>query len=151
MDEKTPSQGSKETIHHNEGENADIPDEIEGVLSKLPGPERENMTRIIAAGFSFLSLSSPEGEVAKKITPEHITTILDQQEKGMDYTYKEGLQKKIFFVVILVIIILAVIAIIALLKDENPDIMYQILTVLISASLGAAGGYGIGIGKRNDE
>ena len=77
--------------------------------------------------------------------------MLNAQEKGMDYTYKENQHRMIFFVVILIIVVIAVIAIIALLKDNHSEAMTRILTALISAALGAAGGYGIGVKKRNDD
>ena len=57
----------------------------------------------------------------------------------------------IFFTVILLIVVVAVLVIIILLKDSNPETMEKILTVLVSGALGAAGGYGIGVKKRNDE
>lgn len=130
-------------------EQENIPPEIAEVLSELPDPQRKEVTRMMMASFSMISRSSPEGEIAKKITPDHISSMLAAQQKGMDYTYKENQCQKIFFVVILLIVICAVIAIIVLLKD-NPEVMMQILTALISAALGAAGGYGVGSKKRND-
>lgn len=126
-----------------------LPPEIVEVLNELPDPQRKEVTRMIAS-FSMISRSSPEGEIAKKITPDHISTMLEAQQKGMDYTYKDRQHQKIFFVAILLIVIVAVIVIIMLLKD-NPEAMMQILTALISATLGAAGGYGIGAKKRDDD
>lgn len=126
-----------------------IPPEIAEVLNELPDPQRKEVTRMMAS-ISMISRSSPEGEIAKKITQSHISIMLEAQEKGMEYTYKDNQHQKIFFVAVLLIVILAVIAIIILLK-ENPEVMMQILTALISAALGAAGGYGIGAKKRDDD
>jgi len=133
-----------------EAEHDDIPAEMAEVLNELSEPQRKEVTRIMSAGFSMISRTSPEGEIAKKITPDHISAMLNAQEKGMDYTFKENQNKMVFFVIILVIVVGAVITIIALLKDSNPDAMEQILIALISAALGAAGGYGIGVKKRDD-
>lgn len=105
---------------------------------------------MMTAGFSMISRTSPEGEIAKKITPDHITSMLNAQEKGMEYTYKENKNRMVFYAIILTIIIIAVIVIIVLLKDNNSEAMTQILTALISAALGAAGGYGYGVNKRKD-
>ena len=132
-------------------EHETIPPEMAEVLSTLPEAQRKEVTRIMTMGFSMISRSSPEGEIAKKITPEHISTMLTTQQKGLDYTYKESRFEKIIFVVILLIIISAVIAIIILLRDKDPETMSQILTVLISAALGAVGGYGIGVKKRDND
>lgn len=133
-------------IEHN-----DIPPEMVEILSDLPETKRKEATRIMTAGFSMISRTSPEGEIAKKITPDHISAMLSAQEKGMEYTYRENQHKMIFFAVILAIVVVAIIGIIALLKDNNPEAMTQILTALISAALGAAGGYGIGVKKRDDD
>ena len=128
-----------------------IPAEVAEVLSELPEPQRKEVTRMMTAGFSMVSRTSPEGEIAKKITPEHISSMLNTQEKSMDYAYKENQHRMVFFAVILLIIIAAIIVIIVLLRDNNSEAMTQILTALISAALGAAGGYGIGVKKRNDD
>lgn len=128
-----------------------IPQEVAEVLSDLPEPKRKEVTRIMMAGFSMISRTSPEGEIAKKITPDHISSMLNAQEKGMDYTYKENQHRMIFLVVILFLVLAAIILVIYLLKDNNAEAMTQILTALISATLGAAGGYGIGSRKRDDD
>ena len=57
----------------------------------------------------------------------------------------------IFFVVVLLIIVIGVVIIIALLRENNTEAMTQILTALISAALGALGGYGLGTRKRSDD
>lgn len=128
-----------------------IPPEMAEVLNGLPEPQREEMSRMITTSFGMIGRVSPEIEIAKKITPDHISSMLNAQEKGLDYTYKDNQHKMIFFVVILVVVLIAIIAIIALLKDNNSEAMTRILTALISAALGAAGGYGIGAKKRNDD
>lgn len=128
-----------------------IPEEMAEVLSELPEPQRKEMTRMMTAQFSMISRTSPEGEIAKKITSEHISSMLDAQKKGLDYTYKENQHRMVFFTIILLIVIGAIIAIIVLLRDSNSEAMTQILTALISAALGAAGGYGIGVKNRNDD
>lgn len=132
-------------------EHETIPPEMAEVLSELPEAQRKEVTRIMTMGFSMISRSSPEGEIAKKITPEHISTMLATQQKGLDYTYKENRFGKIISVVILLIIISTVIVIIILLRDKDPETMSQILTVLISAALGGVGGYGIGVKKRDND
>lgn len=104
-------------------EHDNIPPEMAEVLSELPEPQRKEVTRIMTAGFSMISRTSPEGEIAKKVTSEHISLMLSAQEKGMQYTYKENQHRMIFFAVILFIVVVAIIAIIALLKDNNPEAM----------------------------
>ncbi len=141
-----PSKGIAAVSEHD-----GLPEEMAEVLNKLPEPQRKEMTRMMTAGFSMISRTSPEGEIAKKITPEHISSMLNAQEKGLDYTYKENQHRMVFFTIVLLIVIGAIIAIIFLLRDNNSEVMTQILNALISAALGAAGGYGIGVKNRNDD
>lgn len=148
MATKAPKPVQPKAILPVEDDHDSIPPEVAEVLNDLPEPQRKEMSRMFTASFGMISRISPEGEIAKKITPDHISSMLNAQEKGMDYTYKENQHRMIFFVVILIIV---VIAIIALLKDNHSEAMTQILTALISAALGAAGGYGIGVKKRNDD
>lgn len=151
MATKAPKPAQPKAILPVEDDHDSIPPEIAEVLKDLPEPQRKEMSRVFTASFGMISRISPEGEIAKKITSDHISSMLNAQEKGMDYTYKENQHRMIFFVVILIIVVIAVIAIIALLKDNHSEAMTRILTALISAALGAAGGYGIGVKKRNDD
>lgn len=132
-------------------EHDELPPEMAEVLREIPEPQREEVTRIMTAGFGMISRISPEAEIAKKIKPEHISAMLDSQQKGMDYTYRENQHRMIFFVVVLLIIVVGVVIIIALLRENNTEAMTQILTALISAALGALGGYGLGTRKRSDD
>ncbi len=134
-----------------ENEHDSIPPEMAEVLDELPPEQRKEVSRMMMASFGMIDRISPEGEIAKKITPDHITAMLSAQEKNMDYSYRENQHRMVFFVITLVIVLAAIITIIVLLKDGHPEAMTQILTALISAALGAAGGYGIGIKKRNDD
>lgn len=151
MSSKPSKQEQSKAVLPVEDDHDSIPPEMAEVLNELPEPQRKEMSRMITASFGMISRTSPEGEIAKKITSDHISSMLSAQEKGMDYTYKENQHRMIFFVIILVIVTIAIIAIIALLKDDHSEAMTQILTALISAALGAAGGYGIGAKKRNDD
>lgn len=151
MANKTPKPVQSKSIMPVEDDHDSIPPEMAEVLNDLPEPQRKEMSRMITASFGMISRTSPEGEIAKKITPDHISSMLNAQEKSMDYAYRENQHRMIFFVVILAIVITAIIVIIILLKDNNSEAMTQILTALISAALGAAGGYGIGVKRRNDD
>lgn len=150
MTSKTQESSQDKPVLPVEDDSNSIPPEITEVLSELPEQQRKEVRRMYMAAFSMINRSSPEGDIAKKITSEHISSMLNAQEKGMDYAYKENQHRLIFFVVVLVVIVVAVVTIIALLKDSHPESMSQILTALISAALGAAGGYGIGSRNRND-
>lgn len=150
MDDKSMKPVQPESESSAENSDDDIAPEIEEILNDLPAPKRKEIRQVVST-VSMYGRFSPENSVAKKITEEHITRMLDTQEKGMEYTYKENQHKMIVGVVILALSLIAVIVIIAMLKDNNSEAMTQILTALISATLGFAGGYGLGTNKKKDD
>lgn len=101
--------------------------------------------------FSMISRISPEAEVSKKVTSEHITTMLNTQDKAMEHTFQDNKEKRWFSMGLAVLACVMLIVVILLLKD-NPDMMEKIITIVLSALLGGAGGYGFGFfrGKNDD-
>lgn len=119
-------------------------DEIFGeVLEGLPREKREIIEKTIVSQFAMVSRTSPEGEIAKKITEEHIDKLLDNQGKAMDYAHKDEVHKKIFLGFVGLVMLGAVFGVILLLKDK-PEIMERILTVIVTAVVSGLGGYGVG-------
>ena len=113
------------------------------VLEGLPQEKREIIEKTIISQFAMVSRTSPEGEIAKKITPQHIDKLLDNQGKAMDYAHKDEVHKKILVGVVLFFVIVVVFGVILLLKD-SPEIMERILTVVVTAIISGLGGYGVG-------
>lgn len=127
-----------------------LPDEISEMLEGVPEPKRQNLVRVMEAQFSMISRVSPEIEISKKITGDHITTMLQNQNKAMDLQHKDQWQRMLFYGFIVLILLIAVFGIIFLLKDI-PEIMERVLTVLVTAIISGLGGYGIGSRKRNGD
>lgn len=126
---------------------SDIPPEMAEALKAVPEPQRKEIREMLSISYSMMLKTSPEAEVAKKIKPEHITAMLDAQNKGMEYTYKENTHKMLFSGAILLIIVVAVLIVILLLRDSHSEEMSTIVNLLIGAALGFSGGYGIRAGK----
>ena len=70
---------SEEVSQTENDQDDDLPSEMTEVLNGLPETQRREVTRMMSAGFSMISRTSPEGEIAKKITAEHITSMLETQ------------------------------------------------------------------------
>ena len=119
---------------------------IEQVLDSLSPEQRTVIERSMVAQFAMVSQATPESEVAKRITGEHITKMLDNQSKAMELTHKDENNRKLLFAGIIVALLATVFGVIVLLKDQ-PETMEKILTVLITATISGLGGYGIGRGK----
>lgn len=130
--------------------NYNVPvDNIDEILDALPQEQRRIIERTMVSSVAMITKSSPESEIANKITSEHITKMLENQEKAMDYSFKDEKYKNIFYGVIIFILLASTLCIILLLKDL-PDTMERVLTVLITAVISGLGGYGIGKGNKED-
>lgn len=126
---------------------AEIPEEFAEVLEGVPEPKRKAIEKIMISQYSMISRFSPEVELSKKVTSEHITTMLNSQEKAMEYSYKENQHKMVFGGIILAVVLSAVFGFIALLK-ENPELLEKVLIGVFSLAAGLFGGYGIGTRKK---
>ena len=129
--------------------NAALPEEISQVLEGVPPAQREVIERFMISQVSMISRISPEIEVSKKITAEHITTMLNTQDKAMERTFRDNTQKRWYSIALVVLSCAVLIALVVLLKDI-PETMEKIITIVLSGLLGGAGGYGLGVNKRRD-
>lgn len=124
--------------------------ELEDVLESVPPKHRKVIERMmISSSIQMRSISSPETEVMKKLTPDHISKYLDGAELEMKNSYAEKLHRKIFTFSTMIVAMIFFIFLIILLKD-NPDIMEKVIYTVGGVVVGAFGGYGFGK-NRNDE
>lgn len=134
-----------------DNEAASLPEEVVRALEDMEPGKREQIERLMVSQFSLISRISPEVEVSKKITAEHITTMLNTQDKAMEHTFQDKKESRWFSIGLTLLACIVLILIIILLKD-TPDVMEKIITIVVSALLGGAGGYGFGFskGKKDD-
>lgn len=151
-EKKAVANQDADTDKHENEDDGLIPDDvIDDMFSSIGDPKtRDRVKHVFKSEVGVFSGFSPQLAVMKKINEEHITTFLKTQDKSLDYNYKDDRNKKVFFAIILIIVCAVILAIIGLLKDSNPEQMERIITVLVSAVLGAAGGYGVGYKKGKD-
>lgn len=123
--------------------------ELEEVLESVPPEHRKMIEKmIISSSVQMRSIVSPETDVMKKLTPEHISKYLDGAELEMKNSYTEKFHKKVFSILSMTIIMIFLIVIIILLKD-NPDIMEKVIYAVGGVIAGAFGGYGFGKNKND--
>jgi hypothetical protein len=126
-----------------------LPEEVTEILRDVKPETRKEIERIMVSQFSMISRISPDVEVSKKITSDHITTMLNTRDKAMEHTFQDNKGKRWFSIALVFLACVVLVAIILLLKD-TPDTMEKIITIVLSALLGGAGGYGIGFSKGKD-
>lgn len=123
--------------------------EIDSILENIPKEDRHEVRKMIGMSMQMGGVISPQMELMKKMTPDHVTSFLEGQREATRFQFKENRENKIFMVLMLAIVLVFVIVIIHLLKDK-PDIMEKVLYAAGGLVAGAVGGYGFGKSKKED-
>lgn len=124
-------------------------EDIEGILESVPEPQRERITELLRiSSLQVKENTSPEIEIMKKLTPDHIDKVLAVSHEDMTSSYKEQRDRKIYHFLSLISIGGFFILVILLLKDI-PEIMEKIIYTIGGLIAGAFGGYGVGRSKDN--
>ncbi len=127
----------------------DIGEEMDSILEGIPKESRHEVRKLVGMSMQMGGVISPQMELMKKMTPEHVSEFLDTQKKEMENHYKENRENKIFLFAILLITLVFIVLLIQMLKDK-PDIMEKVLFTLGGLITGLFGGYGIGKAKNDD-
>lgn len=122
---------------------------LDEILEKASPKHRKIVEQLMVSQFQMRAELSPETEVMKKLTPEHITSFLEASKDEMEKNYKDRNYQRIFTGVIALFAMLFVIAIIFLLKS-TPDVMEKVIYAVLGFIGGALGGYGFGKNKSDD-
>lgn len=124
-----------------------LPEEVVEVLSGIPEEKRSQIVSFMSLQASMVK--TPESEVAKKITTGHIDQMLKIEERAMENSFAEKESNRKHSLITLVLLIAFILLVILLLKD-NSDLLETVLSFIFGGGLGAIGGYGYGISKKND-
>ena len=126
-------------------------EDIAKVLEGIPTEKRQSIERLFVSQFAMVSgRTSPEFEISKKVTSEHIGKMLDTQQQAMEFSYKDEKNKRLFYVILIVIVCAVVLGIVLILKDQ-PETMEKVLIGLGGVITGAVGGYGYRASKEKDQ
>ncbi|WP_024348171.1 hypothetical protein [Lacrimispora indolis] len=125
------------------------PSDIDSVLENIPKEDRRVIKRMIGMSMQMGGSISPEVELMKKMTPEHVSDFLSTQKEAMQNSYKEKNMNKLFLFLVLLVTLVFIIVLIILLKDK-PEVMEKVLFTLGGLITGLFGGYGIGKTKQDD-
>lgn len=131
---------------------AEISDVLEDIISEsgIPEEDQPEVRKMIAMSLRMGAATSPQVEIMKKVTAEHITQMLSSREAESQRHYAEKREKKRFYLAWLVIVCIFVLAIIGLLRD-HPETLEKVLYAAGGLIAGAVGGYGYGKSARNDD
>lgn len=129
-----------------------LPEEVSEVLNEIPmaNDQRKMIEALFVSQTSMISRVSPEIEVSKKVTSEHISTMLDTEQQAMKHTFEDRKQSRIFNGFVILAACAVLIALVILLRD-NPAVMEKIITAVVSALLGGGAGYGLGMIKNKND
>ncbi len=125
----------------------DQEEEMFGIISELPEEKREIVERFMYQSFQMRATITPESEVSKKITSDHITKYIDASEKEMELSYKDKEKTRKFNIIVIIGCFVFFTLLIFMLKS-SPNILERIVTSVVSLIAGALGGYGYGTSKR---
>lgn len=123
--------------------------ELDAILENMPKEDRHEVRKMIGLSMQMGGAISPQMELMKKMTPEHVSDFLDTQKKAMENQFKESRENKVFLFAVLLVTLAFVILLIFLLKDK-PEVMEKVLFTLGGLITGLFGGYGIGKAKSSE-
>lgn len=148
MEENKEQKNIQEKIvEENENEYEDY-DNFDDVLESVPPEVRSEVKRVMSMSLNMRRVMSPETEVMRKVTSEHISKFLDSQDTAMNKQFQEVKESKIYTFGIFLFTLIFIVILIILLKD-NPEVMEKVLFTLGGLVTGAIGGYGYGKTKNN--
>lgn len=118
----------------------EFPEEVSQIMESMPETERHVMTKFFYRATSMVRVS-PEMEVSKKLSPEHITKMLENESTAMRYQHEDEQQSRRHHLIYVIIAVILIMFLVLTLKD-NPDVLEKILYAAGGMVAGAAGGYG---------
>jgi len=134
---------NKELMPSNEPEKVE-PQSFEGLPKGMQKVIREFESLSVFMGSAKPNDPSIADNIAKKLQPEHIDKMLDNQQKGMETQRKENIGDRIFWFAIALLVSGLIVTILVLFRDK-PEMAEKI----IYAAVGALGGFGLSKIKRN--
>lgn len=147
---KTQDMGEeqKEKVVQNESEEK-IPKEFSEILEEVPEEARHEVKRMIGMSMQMGGIVSPQLELMKKMTPEHVSEFLQGQREASNNEFKESRDNKFFLSFVLIVVLGFIMGLIVILKDK-PDIMEKVLYAVGGLTTGLVGGYGYGKSKNDN-
>jgi len=123
---------------------------LDDVLETASPEQRRRIEQMMISSFQMQAEMSPETEVMKKLTPEHISGFLAASKEEMEKSYQDRNWQRLFTALMVLLAMAFVIIIVLLLKDKHPDVMEKVIYASGGLVAGAIGGYGFGKNKSSE-
>ncbi|MBN9885943.1 hypothetical protein [Salipiger abyssi] len=117
------------------------------VLESLPEPMRHQVRET----FGILSAGPARNPVAEKVTPEHISQLIANDEADSVREYEERASSRRYTLVYVVLAILAFFVLAFTFAKDNPDLFKQILAFFATFGAGFGAGWGFTAAKQGAE
>lgn len=119
------------------------------VLEKLPPEAKQEIIKLSAFMGSFSS--PPHSPILKKVNEEHISKILDFSENDSKRTFEDAQTTKRYNLAYAILFCAVAVFLVIYLSDKNPELLKEILKLLIAFLGGLGAGYGLKRGKSKDD
>lgn len=136
-------------LESGEDTNDTLGEEFDTFFENMPKEDRHVARKMLGMSMQVGGVISPQLEIMKKMTSDHISEFLQGQREATKFQFKENRENKIFFGFILIVMLAFVIVVIQLLK-ATPEIMEKVLYAAGGFIAGVIGGYGFGKTKSGD-
>lgn len=127
-EEKSPPQEPIEGIP--------IPEEV---LERMPPPVQES----IRETFGVITSGSMGNPIARKVTSEHVTKLIDNSEAESKRDFESETASRRYGMAYVLIAILSFFAFAVLFAESQPELFRQAMAFLATFAAGFAGGWGI--------
>jgi hypothetical protein len=124
----------------------DYPEEVKEFIDKLPPDKKSDVLRIFSEQRTMFAGPLPS-LLERKITPEHISSIIETEEKKSQREFQSGESSKKYNLWYLCVGILGFLAFAFVLLQYNAK---EFLIPVLTGIAGLVGGFGIGRGKRKE-
>lgn len=119
------------------------------VLEKLPPEAKQEIIKLSAFMGSFASPG--HSPILKKINEEHISKILDFSENDSKRVYQDAQTTKRYNLAYALLFCAVAVFLVIYLSDKNPELLKEILKLLIAFLGGLGAGYGLKRSKNKDD
>lgn len=123
-----------------------LPPEVAEVINTMPEEHREQVRHMWGMHMSMTTRTSPQMEMMKKLTPETLDKMIENEGKEAEMEYRDRNGARWATLIMILIGALFLLGMIYLLKEDT-EVLKEIVVPFVTLIAGALGGYGFGYSK----